>query len=138
MTPEGKASEVVRLRATELGGRLFRNNVGVLVDARGIPVRYGLANESKKMNQSLKSSDFIGITPITITPDMVGKQIGVFTAIEAKAHGFKVREFGPKSREFAQQKFINLVTNLGGAAGFACNAEDVDGILKELIERLSR
>ena len=40
----------VRLEAARMGILLFRNNVGALIDVRGIPVRYGLANESTQIN----------------------------------------------------------------------------------------
>ncbi len=139
MTPEGSSSDKVRLRLTDWGVRVFRNNSGVLTDARGVPVRFGLGNESKKINDQLKSSDYIGYTPVLITPEMVGKTVAVFTGIEVKAEGTKIRTDWPrKSREWAQQKFINLVNAAGGLAGFATCANDVDKLIKDFVGRLKR
>ncbi len=135
MTPEAKATKTVRERASAWKMRLFRNNSGVLNDERGVPVRFGLGNESKRLNQELKSSDLIGWTPITITPDMVGKTVAVFTAIEVKSPGFRVRQFNKKSREYAQNKYIELVKLFGGIAGFAADWPDVDKAIKEWKER---
>jgi hypothetical protein len=56
--------------------RLFRNNTGVLRDANGRPVSFGLCKGS---------ADLIGWTTRTITADMVGQQVAVFTSIEVKA-----------------------------------------------------
>jgi len=95
----------VRLEASGKGIRLWRNNVGVLRDERGVPVRYGLCNDSKKLNDSIKSSDLIGIRPN-----------GVFVAREIKAPGWK---YAGTPREAAQLKFINLILSLGGDAAFA-------------------
>lgn len=126
-TPEAEASQVVRLRAAAWGSRVFRNNSGVLVNEVGVPVRFGLGNESKKVNSELKTSDFIGWTPIVITQEMVGKTVAVFTAIEAKPVGFKIKSAYPvKSREYAQLNFINMVKNAGGISGFASCDYDVD------------
>lgn len=137
MTPEGKASEVVRLRASEWGCRLFRNNSGVLKDARGVPVRFGLGNESPKLNKRLKSSDFIGYTPVTVTPEMVGKTLAVFTALEVKPDGTNIhRQWNENSREWAQQRFIDLVKAAGGLAGFATNQGDVDVLVNAYIAGL--
>ena len=95
---------------------LWRNNVGVATDpVTGRPVRFGLANESPQMNRLTKSSDFIGIQRVVITPDMVGKTVGVFVARETKASGFK----GPKTaRERAQAHYIDIVLSYGGDARF--------------------
>lgn len=112
----------VRLKASHQGFRLWRNNVGVAVDKRGIPVRYGLCNESKQMNKNIKSSDLIGIRPITITQDMVGKVIGQFVAIEVKKEDWK---YTGNLREEAQQRFLTLVQSLGGYAKFINNSEDL-------------
>jgi len=49
--------------------RIFRNNTGF--DATN-KVRYGLV---------VGSSDLIGWQTVTITPDMVGKQVAVFVAL---------------------------------------------------------
>lgn len=105
---ESGVQAAVRLEASRKGIRLWRNNVGVLRDERGVPVRYGLCNESKAINQSIKSSDLIGIRPD-----------GRFIAREIKAPGWK---FQATPRELAQLKFILLVLSLGGDAAF-CTGE---------------
>lgn len=110
----------IRLEASRLGIRLWRNNVGVMHDAEaGIYVRYGLANESKQMNEVIKSGDLIGIRPITITPEHVGRVIGQFVSREVK-HG-KWRYTGTP-REVAQLNWINIVNVMGGDGAF-CNGE---------------
>lgn len=98
----------IRLRASTLGWKVWRNNVGVLMDSRGVPVRFGLANDSKAVNSSFKSADLIGIRPLLITPGMVGKTIGQFVSIECKAPGGKVAG--------AQIKWKDLINSLGGFA----------------------
>lgn len=113
---EDSVQQRCRLRVQELGGRAMRNNVGVYFDDRGVPVRYGLCNESKKINQQLKSSDLICIIPRVITPDMIGHTIGQFGAIEVKHGGW---QYSGSKHEEAQLNFINLITSLGGYATFA-------------------
>lgn len=110
----------IRLEASRKGVRLWRNNVGVMHDAdAGIYVRYGLANESKQMNQVIKSGDLIGIRPVTITQQHVGQVIGQFVSREVK-HG-KWRYTGT-DREVAQLNWINIINTMGGDAQF-CNGE---------------
>lgn len=104
-----------QLDYAKAGDILWRNNVGVLMDARNIPVRYGLANESKKMNEEVKSSDLIGITRVLITPEMVGTTIGQFTAIETKKQAWK---WSGNAHEVAQLKFHQIVVSYGGKANF--------------------
>jgi hypothetical protein len=104
-----------RLRAAHAGGILWRNNVGVLTNDRGTPVRYGLANDSKAMNKKIKSSDLIGITPIVVTPAMVGTRVGIFTAKETKAPGW---HYTGTEREQAQCKYLDIVIAAGGIGGF--------------------
>ena len=138
-TPEAKASQSVRLRATAWGARVFRNNSGVLLNEVGVPVRFGVGNESKEINKKMKTGDFIGWTPITITQDMVGKQVAVFTNIEAKAVGFKHRKTYPAgSRENGQQNFNNIVNLANGIAGFAADNNDVDCMYNEFIKRVTK
>ena len=119
---EAVIQDAVRFEASQRGFRLWRNNVGVAIDNRGVPVRYGLANESKQMNKNIKSSDLIGIRPILITQDMVGKVFGQFIAIEVKKEDWK---FKGDLRELAQDRFITLVQSLGGYAKFINKIEDL-------------
>ena len=85
---ESATSAVLRLEAGRKNVRLWRNNVGVLPDVTGRPVRYGLANESKQMNEVLKSSDFIGWRPVTIEPQHVGTMIAQTVLRECKKVGW--------------------------------------------------
>lgn len=116
---EAAVQQLVRLEASRLGMRLFRNNVGACKDDTGRVIRYGLCNDSAQMNKAVKSSDLIGIRPVIITPDMVGHTIGQFVAREVKRPGWSYRG---TDREVAQQAFGQLVLKLGGDFKF-CTGE---------------
>lgn len=106
--------------------RIFRNNVGmawqgettrkgsVLIIQNPRPVQAGLCEGS---------SDLIGWTTVEITPDMIGKRLAIFTAIEVKVPGGK----GPTPE---QQNFIQQVCNAGGIAGVARSDSDALELLK--------
>lgn len=115
-TKEGYVQSVVRLEAPKHGVWLTRNNVGVLQDKSGRPVRFGLANESPAQNDVMKSSDLIGIRPVIITPEHVGQRLGQFVAREVKHANWQWGE--DKEREPAQLAFLQLVTSYGGDAKF--------------------
>lgn len=125
---ESAVDSHIVLDAAQINVPLWRNNVGVLIDDTGRPVRYGLCNGSKAENAVVKSSDRIGITPTLITQEMVGQVIGVFTAIETKKSDWKF--YASDKRAVAQKAFHDIVLKLGGYAGFAKNVEDFRRIIK--------
>lgn len=130
MPSEAEVQAAVRLEYARRGYRLFRNNVGVLPDATGRPIRYGLANDSPQINRRLKSSDLIGWDSVIITPAMVGQTLARFVSFECKPSGWRPSEkYGPEDialattpgdvrRELAQQAWLDLVIASGGEARF--------------------
>lgn len=120
-TEEG-VQAMLRMHAAQRGCLLWRNNVGASMDTRGRMIRYGLANESKRINDQVKSSDLIGIRPVTITQEMVGTTIGQFVALETKKPGWTYRESDTRAK--AQKKFIDLVVSRGGWARFVSGIDD--------------
>lgn len=112
---EAYVSSAVRLDEARRGNLIWRNNVGALKDPAGRWVRFGLCNDSARLNEKLKSSDLIGITPVVITPAHVGQTIGQFTALEAKEAGWK---FTGTPREVAQAAYGQLVITHGGRFAF--------------------
>jgi hypothetical protein len=122
---ESVVAKHVRLEhATYYHGHLWRNQSGAFIDPdSGRMVRFGLANDSAQLNKRIKSSDFIGITPVTITPDMVGRTIGVFTAIETKDSDW--RRIRSDARAAAQDAYMDIVRQSGGIATFARGPHDL-------------
>lgn len=118
---EARVTQEVRFEAGEKGVMLWRNNVGGYEDPNnpGRWIRYGILNDSEKLNEKFKSSDFIGIRKRLVMPAEVpptGLLIGQFVAREMKHARWA---WSGTDREVAQQNFIDLVTSAGGDAAFA-------------------
>lgn len=90
------------------GAVMFRNNVGQVSDAEGRVHRFGLC---------VGSSDLIGWQSRTITPDMVGQRVAVFTAIEVKTLTGRLTD--------AQEHFLETVHRAGGIAIVARSEADL-------------
>jgi hypothetical protein len=94
--------------------RLFRNQVGQLPDPRtGRPVQFGLARGS---------ADLIGWRTITVTPEMVGQRIAVFTSVEVKTERGHVRP--------EQHAWQRTVSAAGGIAGIARSIQDANDLVR--------
>lgn len=127
---EAYAQQRVRFLIARAGGLAWRNNVGATpakvdticprcmfhFEQVQRPVRYGLANDSDRLNAVMKSSDLIGIMPRTITADMVGSVIGQFLAVEVKRPGWHYTGAG---REKAQNAFLSICASKGALAQFS-------------------
>lgn len=114
MTSEAKIQRDIQLTMAESGVLIFRNNCGQYRAESGAVVRFGIGNPG--------GSDLIGITRVTITHDMVGQTIGVFTAIEVKTDRGRPTE--------NQIKFIETIRKMGGYAGVARSSDDAVKIIK--------
>ena len=119
-TSEAYVQSLVRLEAADRNVRLWRNNVGVLLDRNGRPVRYGLANDSAKLNDAIKSADLIGWRPRLVTIDDVGSFIAQFVSRECKPVGWRPALSGDLfHHEEAQRTWAGLINADGGDAKFA-------------------
>jgi hypothetical protein len=118
---EAGVTSRIRLKASDTGGAMWRNNSGAMHTPDGRFVRFGLGNNSAKISKHFKSSDLIGITSVVSTAP--GQVFGVFTAAENKRPGWK---FSGTDREKAQLNYINVVQALGGIAGFCQSVDDYD------------
>lgn len=112
---EASIQQHIRLALAQAGAAIFRNNIGAYMDPKtGRPIKYGVCNPG--------GSDLIGWTPVVITPDMVGKTVAVFTAVEVKTENGRPTE--------AQLNFIAQVLKAGGYAGIARSPADAVAILR--------
>lgn len=105
--------------------KLMRNNSGSFVDRTGRHIRFGLGNLSKVLWNKWKTSDLIGYTVVTVTPDMVGKSIAVFTAVEVKQPNAKKDD-----RYKAQELFIKQVKSEGGIASICDSLDSLKKMFK--------
>ena len=107
MTSEQTIQQHIRLACSKGDCRLFRNNTGSLLDKNGRPVQFGLCKGS---------ADLIGWRTVTVTPEMVGQQVAIFTSIEVKTPTGRIRP--------EQQAWLETVQAAGGIAGVARSVED--------------
>ena len=114
MSSEQHIQQHIRLACSTGPVRLFRNNTGVLKDQHGRPVSFGLCKGS---------ADLIGWTTRTITADMVGHQVAVFTSIEVKTPGGRLRP--------EQRQWLEVVAGAGGIAGVARSVQDAEALLRD-------
>jgi hypothetical protein len=111
LASEQQIQQEIRIACSNGDTRLFRNNTGTLKDQSGRPVSFGLCKGS---------ADLIGWTTRTITPEMVGQQVAVFTSIEVKTATGRLRP--------EQQQWLDAVQAAGGIAGVARSVEDAQGL----------
>lgn len=118
---EAAASNLIRLAASQRGDLLlFRNNVGALLDKRGVPLRYGLANDSKQLNAICKSADLIGVKRVAVASLPRAGHVGVFASVEVKHPGWK---YTGTKHEIAQKAWAMRIQAMGGVAVFATGPE---------------
>lgn len=120
---ESNVQSRVRLAAPQNGMRLWRNNRGALLDVRGVPVRFGLANDTQKLGERLASHDLIGWRRLLVSPAMVGATIAQFASIECKHEGWRPGEH--PDREAAQMRWGALVVAEGGYSKLATGPEQL-------------
>jgi len=93
----------------------FRYQVGTFMTSEGAMVKIGVKGVS----------DLIGITPYTITPEDVGRTVGIFTALEVKKpRGGRVSE--------EQKSFLRTVNRLGGIGAVVKSAAEAESVVTEL------
>jgi hypothetical protein len=112
---EQRIQQQIRLAISKGDTRVFRNNTGTLRDANGRPVQFGLCKGS---------ADLIGWTTRTVTPEMVGQQVAVFTSIEVKTPTGRVQP--------EQKQWLEAVQAAGGIAGIARSIEDAEALLRNV------
>lgn len=105
-----------RLEADRLGGVLWRNNSGATFDRNGRMIRYGLGNDSKKLNRDYKTPDLVGIAPG-----------GRFWSAEIKRPGWSGVS---NDREKAQANAGRHIQTLGGLFTFATSPAHIQEMLR--------
>lgn len=143
---EGKIIDAIMLRATELGGRMFRNNCGTVQDARsGDWVSYGVGRPG--------GSDLIGFMPVTIDADAIADEILkkfwsiTSTELEEIEHatpeiasiiraaipklaifcGVEVK-YGKTKTTRAQNNFNNMLQSAGAISGIVRSVEEFEEV----------
>jgi VRR-NUC domain len=125
MTESQIQAEILRALGSRPDVRLFRNTCGTGWSGQHISgagnvvtignarfVRYGLTPGS---------ADLIGWQRITVTEQMVGGDLAVFTSIEVKGPSGKLTP--------DQDNWRRVVSSAGGAAGIARSVAEAAGIL---------
>lgn len=130
MANEFKLYGPIQIEASKLGARLFRNNVGTgLQYVSPAPPGWRPPEFLKPFTYGLPtgSADLVGWTPVTITPDMVGKTLAVFASVEVKDETWK----RPRSYDLGPQAaWARTINEAGGRAGVAQSVAGAGVILK--------
>jgi len=119
---ESAIQNEIRIALSKLRrGKYFRVNTGRAWTGNKIArLKDGsiLVNDPRPFQTGLPAGtpDLIGWTEVTITPEMVGQKMAVFTGIEVKAAKGKPSE--------PQYNFIHTIKEGGGISGVAYSVDD--------------
>lgn len=128
---ESNIFKACQIRASKLGGRLWRQQSGqgwvgrsiIITELERVDVFPGdvVIRKARPFHAGFPGiSDGGGYCMVTVTPDMVGQSLPVVLQVETKADGAVTDE---------QRKFIKHIRGVGGMAGVARSADDVDRIV---------
>ena len=128
---ESNIFKACQIRASALGARIWRQNSGISWAGKATRVEKNgqytlkIGDVIIRNGYALRSgfpgiSDGGGYCLVTVTPDMVGQSLPVVLQVETKADGAVTDE---------QRKFIKHIRDVGGMAGIARCADDVDRIV---------
>ena len=112
----------------ELAGKafVFRGNVGTAWQGKvtKLPGKKMIIENYRPFSTGLPAgfADLFGFIPVTITPDMVGKTVAVFVAMEVKDEKKKPSD--------AQKNFLKAVNDNGGRSGVVRSTEDAMRVLE--------
>lgn len=105
----------IRLAISRYGGALaLRNNTGLFKTFDGRTVQAGMGTGT---------SDLIGLVSHVVTPEDVGRTVGIFLAIEVKTEIGRARE--------GQEAFLTRVAELGGVGGIARSDDDAISLISK-------
>ena len=124
---ESDIQKYIMLAASKAGAKIFRNNTAQAWVGQSKRLTDGsmLILNPRILHAGLcvGSSDLIGWTTRVITPDMLGKRIAIFTAIEVKAATKPTKD---------QLQFIEAVRAGGGIAGVARTTQDAHNLITQI------
>jgi hypothetical protein len=115
--------------------RLFRQNVGKTWIGKSVKIfkpAYHFLNpgdviirQARRFHAGFEGqSDLGGWHSIIVTPEMVGRKLAIYAAIEVKTKTGRLKK--------AQKRFLDLVRAAGGIAGVARSPEEAEELLDEI------
>lgn len=107
----------IRLKFSRGNTRLFVNDQGV-AEINGRTMRYGLG---------VGTSDLIGVQTVTITKDMVGRQLGVAVFAEVKTEKGIVKPH--------QAAFLQQMAKMGAISGVVRSLNDMEKLLESVVNK---
>lgn len=121
MRTETDVQNLARVLIAQYGGVAWRNNTGVAREidedtGRMRPIRYGLGNDSAKLNAAFKMGDLVGMDAH-----------GLFCMWECKRPGWR---YTGTDTEVAQWTAIKFVRAHGGRAGFVNHPDQAVAIMQ--------
>lgn len=127
MRTETEIQNLSRVAVQDAGGVAWRNNRGCLPREDGTPIRFGLANDSSKLDKVFKTGDLVGLFPhfLKIPGGDTGFQVGIFCMWECKPEDWVWRG---TERERAQWAAIMFVRARWGLAGFVTHPDQAVAI----------
>lgn len=126
MNAETNEMKLIMLAVSkECPTRIFRNNTGMAYQGKKKKNRDGSITlydpRVVKFGLCEGSSDLIGATTITITQEMVGKKVAVFTALEVKTATGKASD--------DQDNFISFAKEFGGIGAVVKSGQEAVEII---------